>query len=219
MNVIDNHKAKWAKKTTAVGQSIVLPLAKAELLSREYEVLKQLVHADYQRLKNTPDDGTKHKQQKTTLLNNYREYLTGWIAAGEKHNNDVLFFNIVWAADVGDWDWLLKLTDYAIATGQTNTVFKSNAESIAAREIQFAADALLKVGIVLQPWFFAAFEKIKADEWVVHNSIKAKFYKVAGIDAQGRGDLEIARDYYTIADELYPNVAVKGRLKEVIESL
>jgi hypothetical protein len=125
----------------------------------------------------------------------------------------------VWAADVGEWDWLLKLTDYAIATGQTNTVFKSNAESIAAREIQFAADALLKEGVAIQPCFFVAFEKIKADEWVVHNSIKAKFYKVAGMDAQQKGDLEIARDYYTIADELYPNVAVKGRLKEVTESL
>lgn len=219
MSIIDNHKAKWAKKPTAVKSVLTEKRTDNEPVSREYEVLKQLVLADYQRLKNTPDDGDNLKKAKAKLINNYRDYLTSWIATGERHNNDVLFMNVVWAADVGEWDWLIKLTDYAVETGQTNTIFKSNAESVAAREIYFAADRLNKEGIELMPYFFYALEKIQTDAWVVPVAIKAKFYKLAGIDAQAKNNLEAARDLYQEADDIYPNVAVKGRLKEVTESL
>lgn len=239
MNIIERHKAKFLPKdkTGAVKTTVEFnPRQEGkthEKISREYEVLKQLVHADYQRLKNTPDDGTRHKQQKTTLLNNYREYLTGWMAAGEQHNNDVLFFNIVWAADVGQWDWLLKMTDYAVMTGQTNTVFKSNAETVASREIYYHADRLLKEpefkGIrnnevveeqaYLPACFFEAFERVTTDKWHIPTELLAKFYKVAGIDADVKGDLAKAKEYYAIADDIYPNVAVKSRLKKVTESL
>lgn len=216
LSAIQRHELAKQKKP-------VLPTAthepENEVLSREYEVLKQLVNADHQRLKNMPDDGDNHRKDKAKLLNNYRDYLTGWMQSGEKHNNDVLFFNAVWAADVGEWDWLIKLTDYAVETGQTNTIFKSNAESVAAREIFFAAERLNKDGVELMPCFFYALEKIQTDVWVVPTAIKAKFYKLAGIDAQAKNNLEAARDFYQEADDIYPNVAVKGRLKDVKELL
>jgi hypothetical protein len=218
MGVIDDHKAKWAKKPAAA--AVTVPIAgPVEPKTREYEVLKQLVHADYQRLKNTPDDGTRHKAQKARLLNNYREYLAGVMAADERQNNDVLFFNVVWAADVGEWAWLLTLTDFAVATGQTNTIFKSNAESIACREIYYQADRMNKDGVEPMPAFFAAFEKVKQKVWQIPTAVEAKFFKLAGIVAHAKGDLQTACDYYQVADDIYPNVAVKGRLKEVKELL
>lgn len=221
MNVKIN-KPKWSKpestvevvkKTTAVGMTQIP-------VSREYGVLQQLVFSDYQRLKNTPDsNGDKHKAEKARLLNVYREYLTDWIAKGERHNNDVLFFNIVWAADVGEWDWLFKLTDYAVETGQTNTIFKSNAESVASREIFYHAERGHKEDSVVFSHFYTAFDRIEAGSWVVPTELKAKFYKLAGIKAQEENDLVTAQQYYQIANDIYPNVAVKTRLKEVTDLL
>ena len=202
-------------------------------LSREYDVLKELVRSDHQRIKNMPDDSEKKKREKQRLLNQYRDYLTEWMAADERHNNDVLFFNIVWAADVGEWAWLITLTDYAVKTGQVNDIFKSTPESVASREIYFAADRANKENTAVPECFFTAFERVKMGDWKIPTALIAKFYKLAGILEHEKGldfkakslidaaipCFKIAKDYYTQADTIYPNVAVKGRLKEVTDLL
>jgi hypothetical protein len=198
----------------------------APALSREYEVLKELVRSDHQRIKNSPDDREKIKKEKSRLLNQYREYLTAWIAAGERHNNDVLFFNIVWAADVGEWNWLLTLTDYAVETGQVNDIFKSEPQAIAAREVYYAADRAIEYhddratkSIAAVPACFAdVLGKVESGDWTIPKALKAKFFKIAGIICQFNGgdeNLQKAKVYYTEAESLDSKVGCKGRLKEV----
>jgi hypothetical protein len=205
------------------------PNANQSGLSREYDVLKELVRSDHQRIKNM-DDTDKIKREKSRLVNQYRDYLTAWMEAGERHNNDVLFFNIVWAADVREWDWLLKLTDYAVATGQVNDIFKSSPESIAAREIYYAADRAIEYhdnratkSIDLIPICFGTvLEKVESGAWTIPKALKGKFFKIAGIICQFTGGAENllkAQDYYTQAESLDSKVGCKGRLKEVTEIL
>ena len=191
------------------------------------------MRSDHQRIKNSPDDRDKIKKEKSRLLNQYRDYLTAWIAAGERYNNDVLFFNIVWAADVGEWNWLLTLTDYAVETGQVNDIFKSKPEAIAAREIYYAADRASKDAIRIPDCFFTVFKRIEKGAWEIPNALVAKYYKFAGViehekalDFQAKSLMdaalpcfEKAKEYYTIADATDKTVGVKGRLKEVTELL
>lgn len=205
----------------------------APALSREYEVLKELVRSDHQRIKNMPDDTEKKKREKSRLLNQYRDYLTQWIAAGERHNNDVLFFNVVWAADVGEWTWLLTLTDYAVETGQVIDIFKSTPDSIAAREIYYAADRATKDAVAIPDCFFIAFEKSKTGHWKIPNALLAKYYKLAGILKHESGldfktkslidvampCFETAKKYYEQAELLDKKAGCKGRLKEVTDLL
>lgn len=198
-------------------------------LSREYDVLKELVRSDHQRLKNM-DDADKIKREKSRLVNQYRDYLTQWINAGERHTNDVLFFNVVWTADIGEWDWLLKLTDYAVKTGQVNDIFKSEPQTIAAREIYYAADRAIEYhddratkSIDLIPQVFGvALEKVESGEWTIPKALKAKYFKIAGIACQfsgGHENLLKAQKYYIDAEMLDSKVGCKGRLKEVTELL
>lgn len=206
------------------------PNANQSGLSREYEVLKELVRSDHQRIKNMPDDTEKKKREKSRLLNQYRDYLTQWIAAGERHNNDVLFFNIVWAADTGEWDWLLKLTDYGVKTGQVNDIFKSEPQTIAAREVYYAADRAIEYhddratkSITAVPACFClVLAKVESGDWTIPKALKAKFFKIAGLICQFNGgdkNLQKAKVYYMEAESLDSKVGCKGRLKEVIELL
>jgi len=225
MNFIERHKAKFLDDSGVV--RVVKTRTNNEkpadavidTTNTEYKVLKALVRSDHQRMKNQPDSVDNHLREKQSLLNRDREYLARWMAAGEKHNNDVLFLNIVWAADVGEWEWLIELVDYSIKTDQSCDIFKSSAESVAAKAVYIAADNARKESGIIPECFFTVFERIKSGAWQISVDMQAKFYKLGGIFAHENGELETAKAYYSKADTLYPNVAVKGRLKEVTELL
>ncbi len=177
--------------------------------------------ADWKSLKAITDHAVRD-QRKPKLLDNYRDYLAGVIDEGKTATNEVLLRNIVWAADMRDWDWLLTMADFAVDTGQDMTLigFKSGVATFVSDAVRDFADQYYKdtqakkTGEELVPFEMPkVFAEVMArlDGWEVNFVSVAKYHKLAGLEAESNRQWDKAVEHYTAANA-YPNVGVKTRL-------
>lgn len=184
---------------------------------REYLLLVAACEQDKAHLKAAyPDDHAARNQAKRAVLDKYRDYLESWMATGQTAQNEVLVFNVLWAWDAGEYDWFMRLTEYAIQTQQTISWTKRNLPTLLADSIvQAAADAYKAQDLSLEPVFWWGFERVFAWPLSAKDIISAHFYKLAAQLKEREGELSLALDYYRQADALKGDIGVKGKIKEL----
>lgn len=238
---ISNHKAKWAavrkggSVATANTGSIPDQDDKPSGTLAVYSIWKSQVKADWDRLKAEPDHAERDRQKPALVQRYWEEYLQGWIASGETHQNDVLAVVLVWAADVPECRWLMELVDAAVATAcalpkwlnfkselltHVSDTIRNRAEQVYKASQQGGEDGAFKP-FHLPDDFQGLFGRVVAGDLQINFVSVAKFNKLAGLEAESHGDWQRALACYQAANE-YPNVAVKGRLEnaaKMVESL
>lgn len=180
---------------------------------KQYFYWSTMVKEDAERLCNMPDHAERDKL-KPTLLNKYREYLAEYMAVGETHDNNVLFWCLVWACDCQQFDYAIELTDYAVKTKQSSDIFKRSHEDFCADAIYGVVEKLLKQNQPLPDFFYSVFYRIKAEQWQVSPVFASRYYKTAGDDIR-EPDPTLALSYFQTALALNPDVGVKTRIKEL----
>ena len=186
-------------------------------LHEQYFYWSTLIKSDEQSLKSIPDHAERDKR-KPALLNKYREYLTEYMAAKETHDNNVLFYCLVWACDCEQWDWAIELCDYATKTKQTNTVFRRGHEDVCSDAVLVIAYLLFKTAEKLPDCFMTVFDRMTTKAWTIDNITQSKFYKLMG-DALDSTEPNKALSYFKAAHELNETIGVKGRINRLTDLL
>lgn len=200
----------------------------------EYRLMLNRMHQDQQQLKQLPDHLERNRKAVEEFLPNYLGYLRAWLAAGQTHQNDVLTQCVVWVVDGGRWDLLQELAGAALRLSLPLHWMKRSLAEFVADGVFRAAEAVHKTRLktpeaALSPSeqaIFSAFwwvqQSLSQAEhgWAQANQvIRARFHKLAGVLSLQKGNLPAAYEHFSEADRLYPNIAVKGKLKEVEAAL
>lgn len=187
----------------------------------KYAVYLAQCKADWDMLKAIPDHAVRD-EKKPAVIDNYRQFLKDWMAAGHDSQNDCLVINLILSCDVKDWGWAMELAEYAIATKQVAILynaeiqFKRDPMHIAADAVFIAAEAAFKDGAQKLSVFDDIFDKVLANDWVLNPSLKARYYKLAAdYTTATDGNQQTELDYLIIADDLKNDIGVKGRIKNL----
>lgn len=183
----------------------------------DYSVLAAACKQDADHLKATyPDDYAARNRAKGTLLDKYRDYLNGWMAAGHTHQNDVLVYNAMWALDSESWEWMQELVSYAVATHQVITWTKRNLPTLVADTLVQSAEARFKDGDKqMESVFWWAFGEVANWPLTAKNIILAHYHKLAGHIRERDKACPDALHHYRQADTLKPDIGVKTRIKDL----
>ena len=188
----------------------------AELYSYYSEMVKGYANG----LKQIPDHNERNII-KASYLNTFREYLEEYMAKGETHDNNVLFYCLVWACDCQQWDLALELCDYAVKTVQHSDVFDRNHQTVFADNLfRFAEQSYKddKLKLLESCHFNKVFERVMSERWDINGILKARYYKLKGLLIQST-EPALALEYYNNAEQLKPDIGVKTRIKELKELL
>lgn len=188
-------------------------------LVQQYHYYSELIKSNAQGVRGIPD----HKERniiKASYLNNYRDYLAEYMAAGETHDNNVLFYCLVWACDCEQWDYALALADYAVKTVQHSDIFQRDPQTTFADSVfKFANQAFKdkQIKALETCHFVEVFERVVSEKWAINDIVKARYYKLMGLIIEIE-EPQLALRYYKIANQLKPDIGVKTRIKELEET-
>jgi len=202
-------------KNSAPAARHTAPLKPTNAIQEQYFYYSRMIKSDEQSLKSIPDHAERDKR-KPSLLNKYREYLTEYMAAKETHDNNVLFYCLVWACDCEQWDWAIELCDYATLTKQTNDIFRRGHEDICADSVLSFSNKAVKEKTLLPECFSIVFDRITSKTWTVDNITQSQYYKLKGdsiIELQPKDALA----YFEKAHDLNNTIGVKGRIKALTD--
>ena len=136
------------------------------------------------------------------------------MAAKETHDNNVLFFCLVWACDCEQWEWAIELCDYATLTKQSNDIFRRGHEDICADAVLSFGNKAMRAKSPLPDCVGIVFERITSKAWTVDVITQSQYYKLIG-DCITESEPRKALDYFKTADKLNEKIGVKGRIKEL----
>lgn len=230
MSLMRRHQAE------VQGQTLLIQRQEANRSSQvdHYRLMLGRMHQDQQQLKQMPDHLERNRVAVEELLPKYLSYVRDWLAAGQTHQNDVLTQCVVWVVDGGRWDLLAELAGAALRLSLPLHWMKRSLAEFVADGVFRAAEAVHKTRLktpeaALSPSeqaIFSAFwwvqQSLSQAEhgWAQANQvIRARFHKLAGVLSLQKGSLIAAHEHFLEADRLYPNIAVKGKLKEVEAAL
>jgi hypothetical protein len=201
----------------------VIPVAKSQptgngsSLQEQYFYYSTMIKSDEQSLKNIPDHAERDKR-KPALLNKYREYLEEYIAAQETHDNNVLFYCMVWACDVEQYDWALMLCDYAVKTNQKNDAFRRSHAEIVADAVFWRCEKIFKSGAKLPAVWREIFSRVFNKNWLIDSDLTARYLKLEG-DIIKETEPKLALQYFQQAQQLKADIGVKGRIAALEKTL
>lgn len=194
-----------AKAATQVGKN------PQTSLQEQYFYYSTMIKSDEQSLKSIPDHLERDKR-KPALLNKYREYLEEYLSANETHDNNVLFYCMVWACDVEQWGWAVRLCDYAVITQQKNDVFRRSHAEIVADAVFWRCEKIFKFGAKLPDVWRDIFDRVNGKQWTIDDALLSRYLKLEG-DIIKDTEPQTALAYFKKADSLNPTIGVKGRIK------
>lgn len=189
-------------------------------LIEQYSYYSEMIKSNAQGLRGIPD----HKERnivKAAYINNYRDYLAEYMSAGETHDSNVLFYCLMWACDCEQWDYALQLADYAVKTTQSTDIVRRDPQAVFANSVFEFANAGYRdqeANSLPNDYFEAVFERVISEPWAINPSLKARYYKLMGLLMQEQQP-KTALTYYQHAENLKPDIGVKGRIKELKEQL
>ncbi len=182
----------------------------------DYSLLVAACKQDVDHMKAEYPDHDARNRAKVAVLDKYRAYLQGWMAANNTHQNDVLVYNAVWAMDSGQWEWMQELVSYAVATHQVITWTKRSFPTFIADTLVQEADTRFKAGDTsMEEVFQWAFGEVKNWPLTAKDIILAHYHKLAGQMAERDKQWEEALRHYREADRLKPDIGVKGKIKDM----
>lgn len=187
---------------------------KPDSLQNQYFYYSTMIKSDDMSLKNIPDHSERNKL-KPVFINKYREYLEEYMAAKETHDNNVLFNCMVWACDVEQWDWAIELCDYAIETQQKQPENwrRSHVEIVADAAFK-ACEKVFKSGEKMPKLWLDIFNRLIEKQWLIDDDLFARYLKIEG-EIIKETEPQKALEYFKRAQDLKPDIGVKGRIKEL----
>ncbi len=200
----------------------------------QYRLMLGRMHQDQQQLKQMPDHLERNRVAVEEFLPKYLAYVRDWLEAGQTHQNDVLTQCVVWVVDGARWDLLEELAGAAIQLNLPLHWMKRSLAEFVADGVFRAAEAQHKAHLKTPEIALNTEEQavFKAFWWVqqaltqgeqgwaqANQVIQARFHKLAGVLCWQAGQARQAHTHFSEADRLYPNIAVKGKLKEVEAAL
>lgn len=191
----------------------------------DYPIWEKMVITDFHALK-AIEDHAKRDALKPSFIKKYKEHLVEFMSEGLEHANHVLYLNIVWSLDVGDFKWALILVDYAYEIGQPVIDIKNGEYSyFKSLPATIFTDFVVKYSrkhfeeLDDFPDVFKELIIRLNENWTVNPISKAKAYRLMGEHHSLKLELLKAQDYFKKALDLDPNVGAKNLLKKVEQAL
>lgn len=175
---------------------------------------------DIEKIKSIPDHDDRHVF-KAELIEKYREYVEAWLAGDSTDQDDVIAYNVVWAADAGDLDYAITLAEACADRGIKFQMMKSDAVTFVSDVLFVAAEKQFKEAPD-EPFsdeFDYVFAGIESGDWSINTSLQARFYRIAGLKAMHEKNDKTALDHLVMADKLKDDIGVKGRIKDLTKKL
>lgn len=130
------------------------------------------------------EQGSRAERQRyklEVLLPKWLPTVEGYLAGELVYKNPVYAWCIVWLFDTEQFDQALDWADRAIAEGQdTPEPFRSTFPAFVADTVLAWAEVEAAAGEPVEPYFSRTFENV-LHNWQVHEAIKAKYLKFAGL--------------------------------------
>ncbi len=200
-------------------------LERHEALSASPDSLHLLLREldnDLLRLSELPNIAEKVELKREDLLPRWLPTVERYLASGVVHENPVFAWCVVWLFDVGNFDQALDWADIAIAQNQpTPEAIRSSFPAFVADTVIAWAKAQFDQGYSIEPYFSRTFTNV-TENWRIHEEIKAKWLKFAGLrlistengkvaigDVSDVAVLEEADKLFSAAAVLYAEVGVK----------
>lgn len=210
-------KAKQAKTGVATRKETTVKV----VVPSNYDIWLSQCESDWKQLKLIADHEERNRH-KPAKLDAYRDYLQGWMDAGNTHQNKVLIMNLIWAFDVAEFEWMLTLADYAVKTKQINTLFKRDIPTFIYDEIiKGANDRFKNDDRSQEPILLAVLSRIETEQWkpAPHFIPASGYYKLGGQIAQRDEQWQLALDRYVKAKALKDDVGVNGIITQMQKKL
>lgn len=192
-------------------------LNKREALNASPESLHLMLRelsCDLLRLSELPNIAEKVEMKRNDLLPKWLPTAERYLASGTVYENPVFAWCVVWLFDVGSFDQALEWADIAITQGQNTP------ENIRSAFPAFVADTVLAwsktqldQGHSIEPYFSRTLTNV-CDNWRIHEEIKAKWLKFAGLllisDQTGKPNVTAIEDIDVLnkSDDLLSQAAL-----------
>lgn len=190
--------------------------------STSLHLLNAALKKDVQYLRSLPTIQERIEEKRNVLLPRWQPYAQSYIDQGANYRNPILSYCIVWLFDVGEFDLAIKWAFIAIEQNQsTPDNIKSYFPAFVADQVYSWAEQQAEQGNSIEPYFSIIFNKVTS-EWRVHEEIKSKWYRFAGLfvlrDNDGKpratavDDIEVlenADQLLAQAEALYKHAQVK----------
>lgn len=149
--------------------------------STSLHLLNAALKKDVQYLRSLPTIQERIEEKRNILLPRWQPYAQSYIDQGANYRNPILSYCIVWLFDVGEFDLAIKWAFIAIEQNQsTPDNIKSYFPAFVADQVYSWAEQQAEQGNSIEPYFSMIFNKV-ANEWRIHEEIKSKWYKFAGL--------------------------------------
>ena len=172
------------------------------------------MHSDLQRLKalqavHGPNGKVELKQQ---LFPNYTAYIDGTLAVASPIQNDVLMHLMVWALDINQYDYALRIAEYALLNGLVMPdPYSRDVSNVFAEDL---AEALLKDDSISDhaDLIGKAIDLLRGQDLV--DQVRAKLFK-----AQGHALVKYRPTEALAAYEMAVRLDPKAGVKQTIDKL
>lgn len=164
---------------------------------------------DVDRLRSLPASNAERVDMKRDeLLPRWLPSVESYLAGDKVFDNPAFAYCVIWLIDTGEMEKALDWADIAIEQGQrTPENFKSTFPAFIADSVMEWAINEAEAGHSIEPYFTRTFNNVR-DKWRLHEDIKAKWFKFAGLyllrDENGKPRATAVEDVETleIADQL-----------------
>ncbi len=144
-----------------------------------YESLEIVLKTDLNKIRALPSLAQRAEYKRLHFLPKFLPLVEEYQAKGERYQNDVLGYCLMYLFDVGDFEKGLQLAEFAIADGQAmpEGILRKMAHFVADSVLEFTDKATSK-GESSEPYFSQTLDKI-TNVWNVSEIVMAKYYKTA----------------------------------------
>lgn len=144
-----------------------------------YESLEIVLKTDLNKIRSLPSLAQRAEYKRLQFLPKFLPLVKEYQETGERYQNDVLGYCLMYLFDVGDLEQGLQLAEFAIADGQKmpEGIVRSVAHFVADNVLEFTDKATSK-GENAEPYFSETLEKLTT-AWNVSEIVMAKYYKTA----------------------------------------
>ncbi|WP_442904096.1 phage terminase small subunit [Hafnia sp.] len=186
---------------------------------------------DVSRLRSLVARSERVDMKRDVLLPKWMPTVEQYLKGEKVFNNPPFMYCIIWLFDTGELGKALDWADIAIAQNQTTPEnFKSNLPTFVADTMLGWARDQFASGNSIEPYFSRTLKNV-AEQWRLHEELKAKWMKFAGVyllrDDAGKAvspsgindpeRLKMADAYLAAAQSLHRNSGVKS-IRERIDA-
>ncbi len=155
---------------------------------------------------------------KRQLIPKYLDYIDRYLASNWQHPNEVLVYLVIWHFDTNQLAKGLALAEIAIQQQQPMP------EHFRRRDMAtFVCDEVLqKVERQIDgadALYIQTLAYIETGQWDVVREVKARFFKLAAIQAEEKNQLETALAYFEKAHGCWEKIQVKTKLEKLRKKL